>query len=153
MIVFIKCMPGLSQSVFFYNTCIQYSHLSLFLRQRIENYYLLLPEALLVGWDFEQTEISFFHQYLFLPAPVFLRSTGWDERTSILLIVWNSINITRFSFYLARCFKRQVPQPLPHIRSQTEVLQSQSNELTAITAILNEPLIKKKMSVKHGAGI
>lgn len=99
------------------------------------------------------TKISFFHQYLFLPAPVFLRSTGWDERTSILLIVWNSINITRFSFYLARCFKRQVPQPLPHIRSQTEVLQSQSNELTAITAILNEPLLKKKMSVKHGAGI
>lgn len=96
MIVFIKCMPGLGQSVFFYNTCIQYSHLSLFLRQRIENYYLLLPEALLVGWDFEQTKISFFHQYLFLPAPVFLRSTGWDERTSILLIVWNSIISSAF---------------------------------------------------------
>lgn len=80
-----------------------------------------------------------------------INRVGWENYDTVDSVEFN--NIIRFSFYLARCFKRQVPQPLPHIRSQTEVLRSQSNELTAITAILNEPLIKKKMSVKHGAGI
>lgn len=144
-------MPGLGQS-FFYNTCIQYSHLSLFLRQRIENYYLLLPEALLVGWDFEQ-RYHFIINIYFCLLPYFCDQPGGMRKHRYCVDSVEFNNITRFSFYLARCFKRQVPQPLPHIRSQTEVLQSQSNELIAITEILNEPLIKKKMSVEHGAGI